>query len=117
MGWTFGSSTIGGAAAVGKSWFRSTVGLGSTGGVGVGEGVSVGSGMIGIKAVGVVSEGWKGVGVGEAFGAIVTRIKGTPAAGGAGAIEPQPARRMADAREINRLERRFRWRGFIKKKS
>jgi hypothetical protein len=44
--------------------------------------------------VGVQGIGWKGVGVGEAFGAAVTRTNGSAACplDGAGARAPHPAR-------------------------
>src|SRR5574338_41693 len=54
----------------------------------VGRGVSVGGGTVGVGVqgsnvgvdsnvpVGVLGSGWKGVGVGEAFGAAVTSVKG-----------------------------------------
>jgi hypothetical protein len=43
--------------------------------------------------VGVQGIGWKGVAVGEAFGAAVTNTKGKAGGAGAGAKAPHPARR------------------------
>lgn len=50
--------------------------------------------------VGVQGMGWKGVGVGEAFGATVTRENGTDC--GVGAAVPHPASRTA-TRMIQRV--------------
>ncbi len=53
--------------------------------------------------VGVQGTGWKGVGVGEALGAAVTRTKGR--AGAAGAAVPHPAR--------SNPARKVRWINFL----
>src|SRR5215212_8099875 len=68
----------------------------------VGTGVSVGTGRVtvglsvsttgGNVPVGVQPSGWKGVGVGEALGAAVTKINGRAGCVGAGASAPHPAR-------------------------
>jgi hypothetical protein len=85
----------------------STVAVGSGGEVGVGEGVSVGRGIAVVGRLvgrsGVLSEGWKGVGVGEAFGAMVIRTKGYGAAVGAEAA-PQ-AHRIKTKDERKRVRR------------
>jgi hypothetical protein len=108
VGWMLGSSR-GGAAAVGKSEFRSSVGVAPGEVSGVGEGVALGSRAATSKGVGVLSEGWKGVGVGEAFGATVIKIKGSGAAVGAAAGGVQAARPRIARRNAGRLrERRMR---------
>ena len=56
--------------------------------------------------VGVQGMGWKGVGVGEAFGATVTSAKGR--AGCAGAAVPHPASRMV-AMMIQRMDFMVKW--------
>ena len=77
-------SGTGGAAEVGKRDLRSTVGLGSAGAMGVGDAVGVGKNGSSVgtsmkySEVGVAcstSGGRNGVGVGDAFGALVTRTK------------------------------------------
>ena len=83
VGFTAGISATGGAATVGKSWLKSAVAVDSGGLIGMGEAVAVGSKTCEAGAlkssgtcVGVWSSGWNGVGVGDAFGADVIRIKG-----------------------------------------
>jgi hypothetical protein len=89
------ASAMGGAATVGNNRLTSTVAVGSMGGMGVGEAVSVGRICCGVGVlkpsdesagwVGVYSEGWNGVGVGDAFGAEVIRMNGGGGAGSCGA--------------------------------
>jgi hypothetical protein len=58
--------------------------VGSAGEVGVGEGVSVGRIPFSENEVGVLIEGWKAVGVGDAFGATVTSTNGKAAGAATG---------------------------------
>ena len=85
-------ATAGGTATVGNRELRSMVAVGWRGAIGVGEEVAVGKNGSSVgtsmeySEVGVACEicgGWKGVGVGEAFGAAVTKMKGTRAFDGA----------------------------------
>jgi len=95
---------------VGKSKLKSTVGVASIGGVAVAETVAVGRDRYISNGVGVFSDGWKGVGVGEAFGATVTRMNGKACAACAGAGAEQPVRLANVTKTVNRLRlgrRRF----------
>jgi hypothetical protein len=57
--------------------------------------------------VGVQGKGWKGVGVGDAFGAEVTITKG--GVGGAGALLPHPASKRAARMILQRMEFMVMW--------
>lgn len=94
----------GGAAWVGNNCSMEAVAVGGVGGVGDGNPVGV-AGIavsVGIESptnnegeVGVASEGWKGVGVGLAFGADVMRMNGSGAGGCSAAGGAQETRRTA----------------------
>jgi hypothetical protein len=87
-------SGTGGAAKVGNSELKSTVEVGWAGGIGVGENVAVGKNGCSVgtsmkyREVGVACDlcgGWKGVRVGEAFGAAVISTMESDAGAAAGA--------------------------------
>jgi hypothetical protein len=59
------------------------------------------------ETVGVQGTGWKGVGVGDAFGAGVTKTKGS--AGWVGAVFPHPASPALSMIEARRLARKTTW--------
>ena len=96
----------GGAAWVGNNCSMEAVAVGGARGVGDGNPVGVGgiAVSVGIESltsnageVGVTSEGWKGVGVGLAFGTAVIRMKGCGGGGSVagGAHEMRSAARQA----------------------
>lgn len=92
--WLPEASIVASGAIVFIRMFGSTVGSGvwvGTGGVGVsltGSGTGVGR----KTPVGVQGTGWKGVGVGDAFGTAVTNTNGRAGCAWAGIRGPQPAR-------------------------
>jgi hypothetical protein len=103
------TSSSGGAADVGNSELISTVAVASIAAVAVGLAVADGRASSTSKGVGVLAEGWNAVGVAEASGAAVTKIKkggGDIACVAAGAV-PHPASASREA--ASRLRRGCMW--------
>ena len=102
---------VGSGATVLMRKFGSIVGTSvcvSAGGVDVVDDESATSGERSVP-VGVQGMGWKGVGVGEAFGAEVTMTKGSE--GDAGALLPHPASKRAARMMLQRMEFMVKWFG------
>lgn len=102
----------GGAAWVGNNCSKEAVAVGEARGVGDGKTGSVGGRGEGSRIesltsnegeVGVTSEGWKGVGVGLAFGAAVIRMKGCGGGGGSVAGGAHDAKRIARQAAVKSL--------------
>jgi hypothetical protein len=83
---------------VGNSELKSTVAVGSGLGLAVGDAVSLAE-LSGVpNGVGVWTAGWKGVAVGEAFGAAVTSTRGA----GRGLVDGTPRQppKVISARDV-----------------
>lgn len=104
---------------MGKSWLKSTVAVDSVGGIKVGEGVSVGRMTVGTgvdvstaadriaDCVGVFSDGWKGVGVGDGFGADVIKMNGRGVCTTASAGVPHAESKNARSAMVEKAELDF----------